>query len=82
MRPRCGAAQGAAPREGEPRREGPANGSREVAGALAKHRKSRSRAQHTFKCKQQAKPCGPSPSPGRSLGSCSSKPRDAAHLRE
>ena len=74
----CGATQGAAPREGEPRREGPANGSREVAGALAKHRKSLSRAQHTFKCKQQAKPFGPSPSPGVR----SSEPRGTAHLGE
>lgn len=64
MRPRCGVARGAAPGEGEPRREGPANGGREVAGAPAKPRKSRSRAQHTFKCKQPAKACRPSPSRG------------------
>ena len=78
----CGAAQGAAPRESKPRREGLANGLGEVTGAIAKHRKSRSRAQHTFKCKQQAKPCRPTPSPGGSRGARSSKPGGAAHLGE
>lgn len=57
---------------------GTANSSWEVARAIAKHRKSRSRAQHTFKV-QTAGPASPS---DRSRGARSSEPGGAASLRQ
>lgn len=68
MRPGVRSCPGRGPGRGLTAEGGTANGSREVAGAIAKHRKSRSRSQHTCKCKQQvlqAVPLGPEP--GRTL---------------
>lgn len=75
MRPRARSCPGCGAGQSELRWEGPANGSREVAGAIAEPRKSRSRAQHTFQCKQ-GEILQSLPSPGQSAGECS--PNSAA----
>lgn len=68
MRPGVRNCPGRGPGRGHTAEGGTANGSREVAGAIAKHWKSRSRAQHTCKCKQQVLRVVPlGPEPGRTL---------------